>query len=62
MLLLEISYAKIATSLNCDQYENSDWVDWPDPTCLEFPKCLNLPSSYETCKNCGGKIIGHVTI
>ena len=59
LILLQISHAENATSLNCDQYENPDWAHWPDPDCLEFPRCLNLPSSYETCKNCDGKLIGH---
>ena len=38
---------------------NPDWANWPDSECLELPKCLNLSSSYETCKNCGGVILGH---
>ena len=59
ILLLQLSHAENATSLNCDQYENPDWAHWPDPDCMELPKCLNLPSSFGTCKNCGGKIIGH---
>ena len=60
MLLLQTYHAENVTSLNCDQYnENPDWAHWPDHACLELPRCLNLSSSYEACKNCGGKIIGH---
>ena len=60
MILLQTSHAENTTSPNCDEYdENPDWAHWPDPDCLELPKCLNLPSSFRTCKNCGGKINGH---
>ena len=61
MILLQTSHAENVTSRpNCDQYNESiDWANWPDPDCLELPRCLNLSSTYETCMNCGGKIVGH---
>ena len=60
MLLLQTSHAENVTSPNCDQYiKDLDWAHWPYPDCLELPRCMNLSSSYETCKTCGGRIIGH---
>ena len=60
MVLLQISYAVNISSKACDQYtELLDLAHWQDPDCQELPRCLNLSSSFETCKNCGGKIIGH---
>ena len=61
MVLLQISCAvNISNPIFCDQYnEILDWAQWPDLECQELPRCLNLSSSFEACKNCGGKIIGH---
>ena len=63
ILLLQISHAENLTSPNCDQYtEDPDWAHWPNPDCLELPRCLNLSNSYETCKTCGGVMLGHANI
>ena len=60
ILLFENSFSANTSSLNCCQYNHSpDWSNWPNSDCLELPKCLNLPSSYETCKNCEGKLLGY---
>ena len=59
MFLLQISRAENVTGSNCDQYnKNPDWAHWPDSDCLELPRCLNFSTSYKTCKNCGGEILG----
>ena len=60
MVLLQISYAVNISNPSCDQYnEILDWAQWPHSDCQELPRCLNLSSSFETCNNCGGKMIGH---
>ena len=61
--MFQISSAENITSPNCDQYnQNPDWAHWPDPDCLDLPRCLNLPTLYETCRNCGGIILGHANL
>ena len=60
ILFIQISHAQNITREICDQdNHNPDWADWSESSCLELPRCLNLSNSYETCKNCGGKILGH---
>ena len=55
MLILQISDAENLTSPNCDEY-----TKLPPPPGSDLPSSLNLPNSYDACKNCDGYLLGHL--